>query len=386
MNNVNKVCILTSAHSARDVRIFHKEAKTLFNAGYKITLIAQHENDISIEGINIVALPRPKNRLNRMILTTWKIFRIAKKQKADVYHFHDPELIPVGLLLRLTGNIVIYDVHENLPGQILSKEWIPKKLRRIASWLLEHIEAFAAKRLSAIITTSEKINNRFIKFNSKTIMVRNYPLLSELSVTSQNDFNKNIEHKDSSNKTIVSLGGINSARCSKDIVQAVGLLSSDLKIKLMIGGACSSSSLFEEIRSLSGWVCTSYCGQLPRIEAMALLKKSYIAFIIYSPAPNHYEVRSNRLFESMAAGVPVITSNFPEWREIIEGNKCGLCVDPLNPSEIAKAIDYIVTHPAAAQQMGENGFRAVKEQYNWAIEEKKLLALYEQLLLQKAQP
>jgi len=380
MNNVSKVCILTSAHSARDVRIFHKEAKALFNAGYKITLIAQHENDISMEGIDIIALPRPKNRFNRMILTTWKIFRIAKKQKADVYHFHDPELIPAGLLLSITGNIVIYDVHENLPGQILSKGWIPKKLRIIASWLMKHIEAFAAKRLSAIITTSEKINNRFIKFNSKTITARNYPLLSELSVTSQNDFNKNIEHKDSSNKTIVSLGGINSARCSNEIVQAVGLLSSDLKIKLIIGGACSSNSLFEEIRSLSGWACTSYCGQLPRIEAMALLKKSYIAFIIYSPAPNHYEVRSNRLFESMAAGVPVITSNFPEWREIIEGNKCGLCVDPLNPSEIAKAIDYILTHPEEAQQMGKNGRRAVQERYNWSIEEKKLLALYEKLL------
>jgi len=117
-----------------------------------------------------------------------------------------------------------------------------------------------------------------------------------------------------------------------------------------------------------------------------VLARSMAGLVTLHPIVNYIDALPVKMFEYMVAGIPVIASNFPLWREIIEGNKCGLCVDPLNPSEIAKAIDYIVTHPAAAQQMGENGFRAVKEQYNWAIEEKKLLALYEQLLLQKAQP
>lgn len=119
---------------------------------------------------------------------------------------------------------------------------------------------------------------------------------------------------------------------------------------------------------------------------LPVLARSMAGLVTLHPIINYIDALPVKMFEYMAAGIPVIASNFPLWREIIEGNKCGLCVDPLNPSEIAKAIDYIVTHPAAAQQMGENGFRAVKEQYNWAIEEKKLLALYEQLLLQKAQP
>jgi len=101
------------------------------------------------------------------------------------------------------------------------------------------------------------------------------------------------------------------------------------------------------------------------------------------PIVNYIDALPVKMFEYMVAGIPVIASNFSLWREIIEGNKCGLCVDPLNPSEIAKAIDYIMTHPAEAQQMGKNGLRAVQEQYNWDIEEKKLLALYEQLLKQR---
>ena len=81
----------------------------------------------------------------------------------------------------------------------------------------------------------------------------------------------------------------------------------------------------------------------------------------------------------MATGLPVIASDFPLWKQIIEENKCGLCVDPLDPKAIAEAIDYLVMHPAEAARMGRNGQMAVKTQYNWAVEEQKLLDLYKSL-------
>ncbi len=111
-----------------------------------------------------------------------------------------------------------------------------------------------------------------------------------------------------------------------------------------------------------------------------VLAHSVAGLVTLHPIINYIDALPVKMFEYMVAGIPVIASNFPLWRGIIEGNQCGLCVDPLNPSEIAKAIDYILTHPAEAQRMGENGLRAVKEKYNWDIEEKKLLALYGQLL------
>ena len=81
----------------------------------------------------------------------------------------------------------------------------------------------------------------------------------------------------------------------------------------------------------------------------------------------------------MSAGVPVIGSRFPLWQEIIEGNRCGLCVDPLNPEEIAEAIEYLVGNREEAEEMGRNGQRAVEERYNWSVEENRLIRFYESL-------
>jgi len=376
---MNKLCILTSVHPPFDTRIFHKEAKSLVAAGYDVTLIAQHDREEVVDGVRILPLAKPKNRIERMTRTVWQAYRLARKLDADVYHFHDPELIPVGIVLSLNGNRVIYDVHEDLPKQIISKEWIPKRFRRVTSWLTKRIEAFGARYFSAVITTSEKINSRFSEINANTIMVRNYPLLSEVSLGLRDNFNKDINQNNFPTKTVVNLGGISLGRCIKEIVMAAGLLPAELGIKVIIGGTCSSNHLLDEISLLPEWSCVDYRGVLQRHEALNVLQKAKAALILYSPDPNHFEVRSNRLFESMAASVPVITSNFPLWREIIEGNKCGICVDPLNPKEIAAAITWIVEHPVEAEVMGKNGRKAVEERYNWENEEKKLLELYAKL-------
>jgi len=102
--------------------------------------------------------------------------------------------------------------------------------------------------------------------------------------------------------------------------------------------------------------------------------------VLYHPVPNHTDAQPNKLFEYMSAGIPVISSNFPLWKEIVEGHQCGICVDPLKPDEIAKAIQWILDNPEKAKKMGENGRRAVEEKYNHTVEEKKLLTLYKLLL------
>jgi glycosyltransferase involved in cell wall biosynthesis len=81
----------------------------------------------------------------------------------------------------------------------------------------------------------------------------------------------------------------------------------------------------------------------------------------------------------MSSGIPVIASRFPLWREVVEGNACGLCVDPHSPQEIAEAIDYLARNPAQARRMGENGRQAVLGKYNWKVEESKLMRFYDSL-------
>lgn len=119
---------------------------------------------------------------------------------------------------------------------------------------------------------------------------------------------------------------------------------------------------------------------MPHEENIKHLLDADCGLVCFQPAPNQINAMPRKMFEYMAASLPVIASNFSLWKEIIEGNKCGICVDPLNPKEIAKAIDYLIEHPQDARRMGENGRKAILEKYNWENESVKLLNLYDKLV------
>ena len=158
---MKKICFLTSVHPAFDARIFYKEAKTLAKAGYSVTLIAQHSKDEIVDGVRIIALPKPRNRLFRIFGTTWRMFRLALKQTADVYHFHDPELIPVGIVLRLLGKKVIYDVHEDVPQQILCKEWIGSTwIKKCVASIVHIIEQIGVAVFTRVVAATPDIANK----------------------------------------------------------------------------------------------------------------------------------------------------------------------------------------------------------------------------------
>jgi len=372
-----KVCIITTVHPPFDTRIFHKQAKTLARAGYEVVLIAQHDREEVVDGVRIIPLPKPRNRLSRMFGLTWKALRIALKQKASVYHFHDPELLIVGALLKLfTKAKVVYDVHEDYKTSILQKKYIPKLFRYILAYFLRGLEISLSPLFVLILA------ERYYKeFFPKGILILNYPDLDLLQkIRAPSSLSKSLSKK---TPRLIYAGGITMDRGA--LIQAQ-LVRSIPGLHVFLIGRCSEKlcaylqeMVKDKLQYLHLKVDPVHVPYTRIVEYYAV--GGWIAGVALFPPSQHYIRKElTKLFEYMAFGIPVVCSSFPAWREIVEGNQCGLCVNPLNPEEIASAIKWLINHPDEAKRMGENGRRAVEKKYNWNKEAKKLLGLYKRLL------
>ncbi|MGC5324933.1 glycosyltransferase family 4 protein [Brevibacillus sp. SYSU BS000544] len=368
MRNV-KVTHLSSVHTTFDIRIFLKECKSLANAGFEVNyVVADQQHNGLHSGVNIISISKANGRLERMTKVVKKVYEVALELNSDVYHFHDPELIPVGLLLKSKGKKVIYDAHEDVPRDILSKTWIPKYVRSIIANTFEVLEDFAARRFDTIVTATPYIQERFLRIGAKSVNINNYPFLEEFNLPTVNWAEKE--------NIVCYVGGINEIRGVHEMVRAIGQTNA----QLAIGGLFSSEADYQKAIHLDGWSQVKELGQLHRNEVSDLFNKSRAGLVIFHPEENHINAQPNKMFEYMSAGLPVIASNFPLWREIIEGNQCGICVDPLNPREIADAINWIMEHPEKSKEMGLKGRRAIENRYNWETEQKNLVQLYKELV------
>lgn len=370
---MTRVCHLSSGHRGLDTRIFHKECVSLAAAGFDSHLvIIASPDEVRIaadQGVTLHPLKKPRNRFSRMALQAWRCYAIGRGLKADIYHFHDPELIPYGILLAFFGKTVIYDVHEDVPQDILTKDWIAPWIRKTVSGVMSALEYFGARYFFAIAGATPFIAQRFKKITPRSVDINNYPMLGELS-SGPVDWTRK-------QNQICYVGGIARVRGNLEIMQALGLTQS--RVRLQLAGISLDPEFEAQLKAQPGWSKVDALGWLDRAGVKAVLERSVAGLVTLLPITNYIDALPVKMFEYMAAGVPVIASNFPLWREIIEGNGCGICVDPLDPAAIARAIDYLVTHPKEAEQMGLNGQRAVQEKYNWSIEKAKLLQFYADL-------
>ena len=363
---MEKIVQLSSVHISSDTRIFHKICKSLVNNGYEVDLIIQHTKDEIVNGLNIKSLPIAKKKSDRFFIIIPKIIKILFTYKrGTIIHFHDSELIPIGIILKIIGYKVIYDVHEDVPKTIFEKEWIFKPLRRLIALIAALFEVIGTIFFDATIVVTESIGKRFLK---PTILIQNYPILNQR-------LTKYISQKKRHNLFYV--GSISEVRGIKEMLEAACLVNQEIPIQFKIAGFFASKTIENKIISSKLWKKIDFVGHIDRLELQEIAESSFIGLVIFHPIPNHIEAQPNKLFEYMQYGLPIVGSRFSLWEEIVEKNNCGILVDPLNTKEIAEAIKWLYNHPEEAKKMGENGRKAVIEKYNWHTEEKKLIKLYE---------
>ena len=373
-----KVCILSSVHPCFDVRIFQKQARSLSEAGYEVTLvaIADFEEQV-VDGIRVLGLPQPSSRLLRPA-NWWRILRLSLHERADIYHFHDPELLlPAGLIKLLTRRPIVYDVHENYPQDILTKEWIPAPLRRLVSSLFRVFEDTAVRGVDGVVVVNRHLEARF-EGKARVVRVANYSRLDR-SVNSKRDTDTS---EPGARPYFVYAGRVSDDRGLHECLRALESLGEDGAEILCAGriGHVANGQLRALLEHGHTGLPFKYLGLLPYEAIPPLFEGALAGLLCFQPTPNNVLGTPNKLFEYMSAGIPVIASDFPFIREVVAEADCGLLVQPDDIAQIASAMAHLLHHPHEAARMGENGLRAARERYNWQVEEKKLLSLYETLL------
>lgn len=365
-----KVAHLTSAHPRFDTRIFVKQSTSLAKLYTTYLIVADGKGNEKVNDVNIIDIGKFNGRKNRILNAPKAVFEQALKVNADIYHLHDPELIPIGLKLKKLGKKVVFDAHEDLPNQIMSKHYLNKFSKKILSFLVSKYESYACAKLDGIVAATPFIHDKFLKINRNTIDINNFPKVEEFLEIENANLNES--------PYVCYIGGLADVRGIVEMVQAIELVENNSR--LLVAGNFADIILEGKVKEQKGWEKVNFLGYVNRNGIKETLSNSFAGLVVLHPTQSYLDSLPVKMFEYMCAGIPVIASDFPLWREIVDDAKCGLCVDPLDPLDIAASINYLHDNRAEAQQMGQNGRKAVLEKYNWNIEEAKLFNFYEKIL------
>lgn len=366
-----KVCHVTSVHKRHDIRIFKKECMSLVKNGYEVTLLVNDGlEDEKVDGVRIIsAKSEVKNRIARIVTSQSLLKRLSLEIDADIYHFHDPELLPLANYMKRHGKAVIFDFHEDVAEQIKHKTWIPKLIRNAVSMIYSEYEKMSAKNYDGVISVTPKFVDRLSAINKNSFLITNYPIIRKESQSI--DFN--------TNDSVCFAGGITEQWNHTCIINAIEEIE---QVKYVLAGNVSDDYL-ASLKSLNGWSKVEFLGRIPHEEVLNIYSKAFAGMTILSfdtQVGDEGTLGNTKLFEFMEAGLPVICSNSRLWKDIIDKYKCGIAVNPENVEEIKNAICYLKKNPEMAESMGRNGRKAIEDLFNWSTQENELLGLYKQLV------
>jgi glycosyltransferase involved in cell wall biosynthesis len=344
--------------------------------GHDVNLVvADGKGDEFINGVQLHDIGKEQGRFKRFFLSSLACYKKALKLNASIYHFHDPELLFVGLALKLKGFTVVFDSHELTGRQIKRKFYIPKLLRNITSSVFECIELGISKRLDAVVVPQEaEMVSYFGQGNSKVEVLSNYVSLSEY---------ENFETKKGlSNKGSIKLlysGTISNDRGLGNMLDLIEFL--DERFQLILAGGFASIVEQEKAKDHLGWKKVDYRGLLDRNELSSVYKEADLGLILFNPV-GQYKVSTSplKLFEYLLYGMPVITPNYGSWPAFQKEHKVTFGQNVSDINALSEIIYNLVENDDIYRSTSKNGRDVVQRLYNWENESLKLNRLYEQIL------
>ncbi len=362
---------ITTIHDSFDNRIFYRECLSLAKAGYKVVLVSPNSRNRCINNITIQSFLCPSNRIGRMTLGVYRALRSAIKHGDKIFHFHDPEFITAGLILKIMGKRVIYDIHEDNSSALLEREYLPKIFRDRIAKLLSRLEQIAVSSFCHVIA-ERYYSERF----PRSYTVLNYARLPDLDREILN------KRPVKGSARLLYTGNVKIYRGAKEHIQ---ILHKIPEAEIFLVGRCDSTLAMDLEKEAGKHINRLYFDGINHfVQHEHILdyykRERWLAGLAIFPHSTHTARKElTKIFEYMMYGLPIICSNATNLRDIVEKHECGLCVDPKNPEKIAEAVQFLIDYPDKRQKMAENGLIAAQNHYHWGIQEKKLLSLYEKL-------
>jgi glycosyltransferase involved in cell wall biosynthesis len=361
------VMMANPGHRAFDPRVFQKEARSLAKAGFDVSFLVPHDKDEERDGVKIISVPRHPKGWKKLVTSPWLLYKRALKLPKDsIFHLHDSELLWIGVLLKLRGRRLIYDAHEDTPLQVSYQHWIPKLLRKPYAWFYYWLEKLCGRLFDHIIIAEPVIAKYFPP--SKTTLVRNFPIASDFPESNHPYLQRS--------KKIIYVGLLSRPRGAIEMAEAARIAKAGVDFKVIFAGDFSPAELRNEIVDRYPVECMPW---MTVAQVVDLMMDARAGMIVAHPIERYKTNYPVKTFEYMAAGMPVIASKLGESGAFVREGQAGILVDPLNPHEIADAIQYLLANPDEAAQMGKRGRQLVLEKYNWEREALQLTGLYRKL-------
>ncbi|NVK42623.1 MAG: glycosyltransferase [Oceanospirillaceae bacterium] len=370
----NKLCILAPVHDWDDVRVFKKQARSAAEFGYDVTLIAQSDSEKMIDGIKVIPAPFSRYRRFVRLFMGWRIFLIAFKLNADIYHLHNPDTIPVAWLLKLFSRKVIYDTHEDFTKRLLQRKWLPSPSRRFLAFIVGWLEFITSRVVDFTIVTQENVMKRLGK---NAVMILNLPRVSNDVQYEAKRYAERIEVTVSEFRLIY-IGALSESRGLFEMVSSLSYINEHINCRLWLIGPADSADL-EKAKRINGWEYVDYHEKMKQEKAFGFVLQSDVGLIYIRDVGDHSKSDPNKVYEYMAFSKPFIASDFEKWRMKYACLKAGSFVKPGSAELLAKAVlKMAAVDKKERELMGDRGYTFVLNN-NWDGESKKLMDLYGKL-------